>query len=339
MKRTFKVLLLTLVLIVGSFTQTSAEENSMEGNYDHFNYWVGSEYGYMEIKPLLEGLNPGGAASVYFKDEWASIDVGAYKVTIDGKDMTNNPSITLTDKGSGRYDFFINAYYETSIQVEFRLEANSKCGDMTTTFASKVTGSYDKDGKPVAQETKDVFNHTVLCEEDWGVEGGYPTDPDTGNAWEEEANKVPMTPLEPATPVEKPEEPKEEVPLIPLEPSEPVEKPAEKIPMTPIEPSTPVEKEEAPVEDSSSAEKDDKKDTVDNSKEEKVVKPEIEKALEEDAKTDVEQALSIFKEPSKTKVAAEVLPPTGLGNGMIMFAGVIILIGSTLLLLKNRKDN
>jgi len=51
-----------------------------------------------------------------------------------------------------------------------------------------------------------------------------------------ETPEIPLTPIEPSTPVEKPS-----IPLIPLEPSTPVEKPS--IPLIPLEPSIPVEPE------------------------------------------------------------------------------------------------
>ena len=53
-----------------------------------------------------------------------------------------------------------------------------------------------------------------------------------------ETPEIPLTPIEPSTPVE-PENPS--IPLIPLEPSTPVEKPS--IPLIPLEPSIPVEPE------------------------------------------------------------------------------------------------
>ncbi len=53
-----------------------------------------------------------------------------------------------------------------------------------------------------------------------------------------EMPEIPLTPIEPSTPVE-PENPS--IPLIPLEPSTPVEKPS--IPLIPLEPSIPVEPE------------------------------------------------------------------------------------------------
>ena len=53
-----------------------------------------------------------------------------------------------------------------------------------------------------------------------------------------ETPEIPLTPIEPSTPVE-PENPS--IPLIPLEPSIPVEKPS--IPLIPLEPSIPVEPE------------------------------------------------------------------------------------------------
>lgn len=61
--------------------------------------------------------------------------------------------------------------------------------------------------------------------------------------------EIPLIPLEPSTPIEKPEEPKEEIPLIPLEPSIPIEKPEdpkEEIPLIPLEPSSPSEKPQEP---------------------------------------------------------------------------------------------
>ena len=54
--------------------------------------------------------------------------------------------------------------------------------------------------------------------------------------------EIPLTPIEPSTPVE-PENPS--IPLIPLEPSTPVEKPS--IPLIPLEPSIPVEKPSIPL--------------------------------------------------------------------------------------------
>jgi hypothetical protein len=56
-----------------------------------------------------------------------------------------------------------------------------------------------------------------------------------------ETPDIPMTPIEPSTPVE-PENP--DIPMTPIEPSTPVEKPS--IPWIPIEPSTPVEKPSIP---------------------------------------------------------------------------------------------
>jgi len=51
-------------------------------------------------------------------------------------------------------------------------------------------------------------------------------------------DEIPLTPLEPAIPVD-PEE--DEIPLTPLEPAIPVDPEEDEIPLTPLEPATPVE--------------------------------------------------------------------------------------------------